>query len=293
VEKESLDSLRSSGGVVGTLDYMSPEQMRGESVDKRSDIYSLGRVLFHMVAGHVPQGVDESLLEYSDGPLSHDVDAIFRHCCAKPENRYADGEALLKDIEAVLAGKRYRDIEVTADSTPEVLKTGKGIGGLIAILIFFGFMILGIMMLIVFEKPDKAEVAPAELPRPSKWKKAVNVIEKAWGEIDEDKLEKLFGKAKSGVRKLEDRVKGAIADKRWSEVARLLREVIEQEDSAEARELLERALEAEERQRKDAVDRATEESFRKADEEYEKSKAEAERKAREAGERANAGARGE
>jgi serine/threonine-protein kinase len=48
------DSLTGSGVIIGTPDYMSPEQSLGAPVDERSDIYSLGAVAFSMLAGHTP-----------------------------------------------------------------------------------------------------------------------------------------------------------------------------------------------------------------------------------------------
>lgn len=59
LEKESLggtliQSLTESGAVMGTLSYMSPEQLRGEELDERTDIFSFGIVLFEMVSGRLP-----------------------------------------------------------------------------------------------------------------------------------------------------------------------------------------------------------------------------------------------
>jgi eukaryotic-like serine/threonine-protein kinase len=103
--------------VVGTLPYMAPEQLRGEKVDERADIYALGAVLYEMATGRRPfcepvatRLVDDILHKLPSSPVkwnagvSAQLEAIILKCLEKdPENRYQSAKELLVDLRR-LAG---------------------------------------------------------------------------------------------------------------------------------------------------------------------------------------------
>src|SRR5580698_10190558 len=106
------ESLTQTGAVMGTATYFSPEQAEGLGVDARSDIYSLGVVLYEMVAGRPPFVGDspvsvasKHVREQAPAPrqfnpsVPQDLEAIILKCMAKsPEYRYATGGELRIDL---------------------------------------------------------------------------------------------------------------------------------------------------------------------------------------------------
>jgi serine/threonine protein kinase/Tol biopolymer transport system component len=103
-------AITSFGTVMGTAQYMSPEQARGQMVDARSDIFSLGIVLYEMIAGHAP---------FTGETASHQIVAILEKAPPPftgiagipPELENAVTRALAKD-----AGQRYQTCaELVAD----------------------------------------------------------------------------------------------------------------------------------------------------------------------------------
>lgn len=107
------DVATSSALVMGTVRYMSPEQAQGFPVDARSDIFSMGVVLFEMVAGHAPfhgKTVIETVKSVVTGEppwLALDGAAeplvrVIRQALAKnPEARYRDAQELLSELTAL------------------------------------------------------------------------------------------------------------------------------------------------------------------------------------------------
>lgn len=111
-----------SGGMVGTPAYMAPEQGLGEAGDERSDIYSLGVILFQMVTGRLPFDAETPLaviLKHVNEPvpstraivpeIPEDLDGIIMRTLAKePSERYQSADELVQDLSQLdETGKRH------------------------------------------------------------------------------------------------------------------------------------------------------------------------------------------
>lgn len=102
--------MTQTGAVVGTPHYMSPEQARGRSIDGRSDLYSLGIVLYELLVGRVPYQADDSLavgIMHIQQPIpelpeaiAHLQPLISRMLAKQPEDRFQDGMAIAEAIAA-------------------------------------------------------------------------------------------------------------------------------------------------------------------------------------------------
>ena len=113
------DTVAQTVAVLGTASYLSPEQAQGQAVDGRSDIYSLGCVLYEMLAGRPPFAGDspvtvasKQVLETPQPPsklnpdVSTELDAVILKTLAKnPANRYQTADELRADLERARRGE--------------------------------------------------------------------------------------------------------------------------------------------------------------------------------------------
>jgi eukaryotic-like serine/threonine-protein kinase len=120
------DGLTKTGRVLGTTDYVSPEQAMGHGVDLRSDIYSLGVLLYEMLTGDVPfqaetvvgvamKHVNEEMpdVQALRPEVSNTLAAVIERSTAKdPTRRYASMAAFLSDLEGAL------EVEVARSGAP-------------------------------------------------------------------------------------------------------------------------------------------------------------------------------
>ncbi|MGY1734235.1 Stk1 family PASTA domain-containing Ser/Thr kinase [Geodermatophilus sp. SYSU D01045] len=126
---DSAATMTSTAAVIGTAQYLSPEQARGEAVDARSDVYSLGCLLYELVCGAPPFTGDSPVsvayqhvredprLPSSINPaVPPELDAILMKAMSKnPANRYQSAAEMRNDLLRALAGQRVEATPVMGD----------------------------------------------------------------------------------------------------------------------------------------------------------------------------------
>ena len=117
VARMDTSTMTQSGTAVGTLSYMSPEQIKGQTIDRRSDIFALGIILYELLAGKMPfEGDNISTIVYKivneqprriteinkDIPAGYDL-VVQKTLAKNPEDRYQTCRYLIAGLES--AGK--------------------------------------------------------------------------------------------------------------------------------------------------------------------------------------------
>jgi eukaryotic-like serine/threonine-protein kinase len=128
-------TMTQTAAVIGTAQYLSPEQARGETVDARSDLYSTGCLLYELLAGRPPfvgdspvsvayQHVREAPVPPSqlDPEITPEIDAVVLKALAKdPDDRYQSAAEMRADITRLLSGE-----QTTAQRTTAVVPMAAG-----------------------------------------------------------------------------------------------------------------------------------------------------------------------
>jgi serine/threonine protein kinase len=131
-----------TNGFVGTLDYISPEHLRGEPVDGRADVYALGCLAFKLLTGFVPFRVDYDYpREWAEQPTAAPPLADFRPDLARevgrvldralrkdPSERYARASELSRDLQAAVATANAPEVAKpsSADAAQSDERSGSG-----------------------------------------------------------------------------------------------------------------------------------------------------------------------
>jgi beta-lactam-binding protein with PASTA domain/tRNA A-37 threonylcarbamoyl transferase component Bud32 len=169
-------TMTQTAAVIGTAQYLSPEQARGETVDARSDIYSAGCLLYELLVGRPPfvgdspvsvayQHVREQPVPPSqlDPEITPDIDAITLKALAKDaDDRYQSAREFKNDITRVLAGQQATAaiprpvpesevptrVATRAVATPppveeDIEDEPKKRGGIIALVVVLALLLLG------------------------------------------------------------------------------------------------------------------------------------------------------
>jgi len=119
---DSVAALTSTGAVVGTVHYMAPEQVTGDHVDARTDVYALGCVFFQMLTGKVPYERENSIatlfahVHDPPPPLPDELADLYptfggvieRAMAKQPQDRYVSAGDFARDAACALSGTRYQ-----------------------------------------------------------------------------------------------------------------------------------------------------------------------------------------
>jgi serine/threonine protein kinase len=174
-EREAKGTISEPGQIVGTPQYMAPEQAEGKAVDHRTDLYALGATLYHMVSGRkpfdgpTPIAIVVKAIQEDPPPLEPPVPAgvaaLVRRLMAKvPGERPATGEEVVRAIDALKSAP-------AATAVPGMSKHRRA--AMVALPVV-GILVVGIVLgLILARGPERTNesstiVHPTPKPEPTK-----------------------------------------------------------------------------------------------------------------------------
>ena len=173
--------ITGSGVMIGTPEYMSPEQVEGKEVDQRSDIYSLGVILYEMVTGHLPFGGETALsiavkhkTEVPREPIQlnaqipEELNRMILRCIEKDKDkRYQSAGEMRSELENIEKGipTKGRAIPKGKSITSKEITVTFGLKKLLVpALIFIAVVIIGV---VIWQLLPEKEAVPPPATKPS------------------------------------------------------------------------------------------------------------------------------
>src|SRR5918912_770925 len=134
IARAGASQMTEAGSIIGTAQYLSPEQAKGAPVDQTSDLYSVGVVLYELLTGVVPFAgdtpVEIAMKHLSSTPeppsakrsdIPRDLDLIVMRALAKdPDDRYQSAEEMVADLERFLRGSTVSP--VTEEAATQIMR---------------------------------------------------------------------------------------------------------------------------------------------------------------------------
>ncbi|MEV6642713.1 Stk1 family PASTA domain-containing Ser/Thr kinase [Amycolatopsis sp. NPDC051371] len=196
---DGQSAMTQTAAVIGTAQYLSPEQARGESVDARSDVYAAGCVLYELITGEPPFTGDspvavayQHVREDPSPPSSvnpavaPELDAVVLKALAKgPANRYQSAAEMRSDLVRTLSGQRpaapmvmsedertqvmnsdrrqpqrYEEYDTPDDEDPKAKRRRRTILAVLAAVFVLGAVLLIMWLSNAFKSNDEATTVP-------------------------------------------------------------------------------------------------------------------------------------
>jgi serine/threonine-protein kinase len=145
IARAGASDMTQTGSIMGTAQYLSPEQAQGHAVNQRSDLYSIGIVLYELLTGRVPfdaqSAVTIALKQVSEQPLrpseinpmvTPELEAVVLRALAKdPAARFADADEFIAALEAAASRIPTQAAIAAAEAAAAALPAAAGVAGAI------------------------------------------------------------------------------------------------------------------------------------------------------------------
>ncbi|HEV2777589.1 MAG TPA: protein kinase, partial [Solirubrobacteraceae bacterium] len=143
IARAGASDMTQTGSILGTAQYLSPEQAQGHAVGARSDLYSIGIILYELLTGRVPFHADSAvtiaLKQVSEAPvpprehnphITPELEAVVLRALAKePRDRFADADEFIAALDAAASRIPSPRAIAAAEAAAAALPAAAAVGG--------------------------------------------------------------------------------------------------------------------------------------------------------------------